>query len=107
MATKNAGPKHNQALINMMTDKKFDEIAAYVAELVEGYKRAGQAINRLERFQFGLIKILLDKKALTYDELQAAMALLDQSNDLEVYWGVKQADEPITEVVGQESGEET
>lgn len=90
--TKN--PKHNQAMINLMNEKKFDEIATYVAELVEGYRRAGQAINRLERYQFGLIKILLDSKTVTYDQLQSAMALLDQSNDLEVFWGVKKSEEP-------------
>ena len=107
MATKNAGPKHNQALINMMTDKKFDEIATYVADLLEGYQRAGQAIHRLEKFQFSLIKIMLNKKWASYEELQEAMALLDQSNDLEVYWGVKQVSEPVTEVVAQGSVEET
>lgn len=77
-----------------MNDKKFDELATYVSELVQGMQRAGQAINRLERFQFSLIKVLLGT-GMSYEELKAAMALLDNSDDIEVFWGVK---EPIQAV---------
>lgn len=79
-----------------MNEKKFDELATYVSELVQGMQRAGQAINRLERFQFSLIKVLLGT-GMSYEDLQAAMDLLDRSDDIEVFWGVKgpaQADSP-------------
>jgi hypothetical protein len=101
MSTKSKTPKtpktlHNQVLVNLMNEKKFDELATYVSELVQGMQRAGQAINRLERFQFSLIKILLGT-GMKYEELQAAMDLLDRSDDIEVFWGVKapsSVDEP-------------
>ena len=86
--TKTQKPKYNQPLINMMNEKKFDELAAYISELVQGMQRAGQAINRLERFQFGLIKVLLST-GMSYEELKDAMAQLDRSDDIEVFWGVK------------------
>lgn len=99
MTTKQKSPKQDQSLINLTNDKKFDELATYVTELVNGYQRAGQAINRLERFQFSLIKIVLDKGLMTYDELVAAMQQLDSAEDIEVYWGVKGAHETAPETV--------
>lgn len=104
---KGTGPKQNQDLINMMNDQKFEELATYLTELMQGYQRAGQAINRLERFEFGLIKVLLDRGLIKYDDVLAAMSALDQAEDIEVYWGVKQASETVTEVVAQGSVEET
>jgi hypothetical protein len=99
MTTKQSANKQNQALINLTNDKKFDELAAYVTELVQGYQRAGQAINRLERFQFSLIKVILDKGLMTYGELVSAMQQLDGAEDIEVYWGVKGAYETAPETV--------
>lgn len=97
MATKTPAPKQNQALINMTNDRKFDELATYVTELLQGYQRAGQAINRLERFQFALIKVLLDRKVMTYEEVQTAMAQLDNVDDIEVFWGVRKETSEVSD----------
>lgn len=81
--------KTAQARINRENEKKFNELALYVTELLQGFQQAGRAINRLERYHFGLIRVLLDRGHLTYDQLKEAMEELDRSEDIEVFWGVK------------------
>jgi len=55
----------------------------------------------LERFQFGLIRVLLDQKALTYEQLQKAMQELDQAEDIEVYWGVREKEAEVSDIPPQ------
>ena len=62
-----------------------------------GLQAASTAVNRLERYGFSLIRVLLDKGVLQYDDILQAGIELDKATDLEVYWGVKGAIDPEAE----------
>ena len=83
------------------------QTAHNVQQLVQAIENTSFAINRLERFTFALIKVLLDQAPLReqqYKALQAAIAQLDGVDDLEVFWDVKEP--PTPEELAAKAAEE-
>jgi hypothetical protein len=86
--------------------ERLGQMAEHLANVVnnqnalhEGLRNASGAVNRTERFLFSLIRVVLERTDIEYDDLQSAMVELAEANDLEVYWGAK--DPPTEEELAQ------
>lgn len=73
------------------------QTAHNVQQLVQAIENTSFAINRLERFTFALVKVLMDQAPVRehqYELLQTAMQQMGEVDDLEVFWGVKEPPTP-------------
>jgi hypothetical protein len=120
------GPKENPALKRLQLEAQVRELTmrgAGMAEqlgkmaehltrvvnnqnaLHEGLQNASVALNRTEQYLFSLIRAVLEKTDLSYDDVLEAIDDLAGATDLEVYWGAKEP--PTEEELAQQARDAT
>lgn len=74
----------------------LETTARYLNSILGSVTSMAQAVERLEKFTFSLIKLSIER-GISYEEIRAAMDQLATENDLEVFWGAKPRPEPAEE----------
>jgi hypothetical protein len=90
---------------NATIDDKVNAHEHYLIQLLQGFEVSGHAINRLERFTFALVKVLLDREIFSFPEYEKLMEEVMSYDDLTKFWGVSSEDSDAPAETAEEAAD--